>query len=376
MNKAYKYRIYPTKLQKELLFKTFGCVRFVYNHYLAMQSDNYKNGGSFMNRIAMNNDCNRVLKNECLWLREVDKFALTNSIYALATGYDKFFRKQGGYPKFKSKRKSRFSYTTNFSNNNIAVTEYSIKLPKVGFIKTVIHRTTPFDYKLKSATVSMERDGSFYCSVLYEYEEQILPGSIKTHIGLDYKSDGLYVDSNGNSANMPHFYRKAEKRLAKQQRKLSRTKGSKKGETASHNHLKQVHKVAKLSRHVANQRKDYLHKLSNEITNRYDLISVENLNMRGMSGSLRLGKSTLDNGYGMFLNMLEYKQFDKGHYFVKVDKMYPSSQLCSYCGYQNPVAKDLNVRTITCPHCGTVYDRDINAATNIDQEGYRILEAS
>lgn len=329
-----------------------------------------------MNHIAMNNDCNRILKNECPWLREVDKFALTNGIYALVAGYDKFFHKQCGYPKFKSKSKSRFSYTTNYTNHNIEILDKSVKLPKLGFVKAVIHRVVPDDYKLKSVTVSMERDGSFYCSVLYEYEEQVLPGSITAHIGLDYKSNGLYVDSNGNVADMPHFYRKAEHRLTRQQRRLSRTKGSKKGEKSSQNHLKQARKVAKLSRHVANQRKDYLHKLSNEITNRYDLISVENLNMRGMSGSLRLGKSTLDNGYGMFLNMLEYKQFGKGHYLVKVDKMYPSSQLCSHCGYKNPVTKDLNIRTIICPQCETVYDRDVNAATNIDQEGYRIFKAS
>ena len=249
------------------------------------------------------------------------------------------------------------------------MSENPITLPKAGRVRAVIHRQAPADHKLKSVTVSQNRDGTYYASVMYEYEETAVPAdTIATHIGLDYKSDGLYVDSNGDCADMPHFYREAEKRLAKAQRCLSRKqKGSK-------NREKQKRRVAKLSRHAANQRKNYLHKKSSEITNQYDLVSVEDLNMRGMAQSLRLGKSTLDNGYGMFCCMLEYKQRRKGHHFIRVNKFFPSTQLCQ-CGYKNPETKHLSMRTITCPVCGRTYDRDHNAAINIDKEGLRLLLA-
>ena len=192
---------------------------------------------------------------------------------------------------------------------------------------------------------------------------------VVTHTGLDYKSDGLFVDASGMCADMPHFYRASGKRLAREQRRLSRMV------QGSGNYHKQKRRVAKLCRHTACQRRDYLHKLSAGMTNRYGPISVEDLDMRAMSGSLHLGKATLDNGYGMFLSMLEYKQARKGHYFIKVDKHYPSSQLCA-CGFRNPVTKDLSVRTVTCPKCGRVYDRDRNAAANIDKEGLRIFYAT
>ena len=249
----------------------------------------------------------------------------------------------------------------------------SIKLPKVGVISAKVHRKVPDGAKLKSVTVSQDRDDRYYASILYEVEkEPAAPAQISediSHIGLDYKSDGLYVDSFGNSADMPHFYRESHKKLAKAQRKLS------KKEKGSKNREKQRRKVAKIAAHIANQRKDFLHKLSAEITNQYELVSVESLNMKSLSQSLHLGKATLDNGYGMFCEMLRYKQLRKGHYFVKVDRLFPSSQLCQ-CGYKNPATKDLSVRTVECPVCGSIYDRDINAAKNIDKEGLRILLAA
>jgi len=195
---------------------------------------------------------------------------------------------------------------------------------------------------------------------------------VNNHIGLDYMSNGLFIDSKGNKQNMPKFYHTSQNRLAKEQRRLSRKIGSKKGEQASNNYLKQKRIVAKTAKHVSNQRKDYLHKLSKYMTDKYELISVEDLNMKGISRYLKLGKATLDNAYGEFLRMVEYKQHDKGHYFIKVDRFYPSSQLCK-CGYKNPITKDLSVTTITCPICLRTYDRNLNAAINIDKEGYRLL---
>ena len=367
MNKAYKYRLYPDGDQKILFAKTFGSKRFVYNYYLKKSEMDYKNGGHYCGKFNNNNDCNQNLKGQFPWLREVDKFALTNGIYSLDNAFTKFFSKEGSYPNFK-KKDSRQSYTTNSNGHNIFVAGNSIQLPKLGKIRAEIHRAAPMGYKLKSATVSMERDGTYYCSVLYEYEHvptHIIVPVLETTIGLDYKSDGLYSDSKGCIAEMPHYYRLAEKRLARAGRRLSKkNKGSKNREKAKY-------RMAKLSRHVANQRKDYLDKKSKYLADSYSLVCIEDLNMRGMSRSLKLGKSTLDNGWGMFTKMLEYKLYDRGKELIKVNKFYPSSQLCQ-CGYQNPITKDMHVRTITCPVCGKTYDRDTNAAINIKKEGYRL----
>ena len=369
-NIAYKYRLYPSSEQCVLFAKTFGCCRKVYNLMLADRIAYYKEHGKSKTFTPA------MYKNDYPFLREVDSLALANEQLHLQTAFQNFFEKpKVGFPKFNAKHRTRRSYTTNMVNDNIRLYDNAIRLPKVEVVKAKIHRRAPENYKLKAATVSQEKDGTYYASVLYEYEVIDLPDNdlLKdpafTHIGLDYKSDGLYVDSNGVCCDMPHFYRDAQKKLAEAQRRLSKmTKGSK-------NYEKQRRKVAKISRHVANQRKDFLHKRSTEITNLYDLVSVETLNMQAMSRTLKLGKATHDNGFGMFCKMLAYKQQRKGHFFVKVGKTFPSSQLCQ-CGYKNPATKDLNVRTITCPVCGKTYDRDHNAAINIDKEGYRLLTSA
>lgn len=367
-NFAIKCRIYPTIEQQIVIAKTFGCCRKVYNLMLFDKIDYYReHKASLMTTPAQ-------YKENYPYLKEVDSLALANVQLQLQTAYKNFFRdRRIGFPKFKSKKKDKRSYTTNLVNGNIVVTADSIKLPKVGVISAKVHREIPGGAKLKSVTVSQDRDGRYYVSILYAVKkEPTIPARISediSHIGLDYKSDSLYMDSSGNAADMPHFHRESHKKLAKAQRKLS------KKEKGSKNREKQRRKVARIAAHIANQRKDFLHKLSAEITNQYELISVETLNMKAISQSLRLGKATLDNGYGMFCKMLRYKQLRKGHYFVKLDRLFPSSQLCQ-CGYKNPATKDLSVRTVTCPICGSTYDRDINAAKNIDKEGLRILLAS
>ncbi len=364
-NIAYKYRLYPNKKQQALMAKTFGCCRKIYNLMLGDKIDYYKKMKTMLYVTPAQ------YKDAYPFLKEVDSMALCNEQLNLERAFKNFFSSpKVGFPKFKVKHKDLDSYTTNQINNNIEIIDGWIKLPKMGFVKAKTHRMAPTDYRLKSVTVSKKRDGSFYASVLYEYDAVPMP-AVKnatkefTHIGLDYKSDGLYVDSLGNCPEMPHYFREAEKKLAKEQRRLAKMK------KGSQNYGKQKHKIAKISAHVANQRADFLHKLSAAITKQYDLISVENLNMSNMAQSLHLGKSTLDNGYGMFISMLRYKQVRKGHYFVEIDKWYPSSQLCQ-CGYKNPITKDLSVRMITCPSCGRTYDRDINAAINIDKEGLRL----
>ena len=227
-------------------------------------------------------------------------------------------------------------------------------------------------WKLKAATILQSSDGKFYASVLFEYESDInYQADLNNAIGLDYASNGLFIDNNGNMGTNHKFYREAQEKLAKEQRKLSRMKGSKKNEPKSNNYIKQLRKTNKIHRHIANQRLDNLHKLSTEIANQYDVVCVESLNMRSIANrGFGNGKATYDNGYGIFLNMLEYKLSDRGKTLVKVDKFYPSSQLCSCCGNRKKL--ELSDRKYICT-CGLEIDRDLNAAINIKNEGLRLL---
>ena len=368
-NKAYVYRLYPNNRQAKLLQRTFGCCRFVYNQILTLQQERYKNGEAFLSKTKANNHCNRVLKEEYPFLREVDKFALTNAIWNLDTAFQNFFEKRSGFPKFKSKRKSRNSYTTNITGNNIAVLDNAIKLPKLKAVKAKVHRRPPVGWTVKSATIFQTPSGEYYCSVLFSYEEEENRHVLDTRksVGLDYKSDGLYLASNGETCGSPKYYRKGQEKLAKEQRKLSRKK------PGSRNFEKQKKKVGKAHRHIANQRKDFLHKESLRLAETYDIVCVEDLDMRAMSNKgFGNGKATLDNGYGMFLTFLQYKLEYRGKVLIKVDKYFPSSQLCACCGYQNERVRDLSVREWECPVCHAIHDRDYNAAVNIRREGLRL----
>ena len=367
MNRAYRYRIYPNAGQKEQLEKTFGCCRYVYNAVLDLQKKRYCEGEKYLSKINANNWCNRELKASNPWLKEVDKFALTNTIFALDSGFKRFFDKAGGYPKFKSKKRSRNSYTTNCTNGNISVYENAVKLPKLGKVKAVIHRNAPKEWTLKSATVTKEHDSTYYCSILYEMPtvetDEVKKVNGAKVIGLDYKSDGLYMDSEGKVCGSPKYYTRSMEILAKRQRKLKHKK------TGSRNYYKQQKKIAKLHRHTANQRKDFLHKESLSIAKTYDIVCVEDLNMRAMSNKgFGNGRATLDNGYGMFINMLAYKLDERGKHLVKINKWYASSQICSSCGKQQKIS--LGTRIYRC-ECGMIMDRDKNAAINIKNEGIR-----
>ena len=369
-NKAIKYRIYPNKEQQELILKTFGCSRFVYNYMLEESIKVHENGESFCTRNSFNYLLT-LIKKEFLWLKEVDSTALRSANDNLAAAFSSFFKKNTNFPKFHKKKLSG-SYTTKCINGNIALLDRGIKLPKLGKVKASLHRMPKKDWNLKSATISQSSDGKFYASVLFEYESDInYQVDLNNAVGLDYASNGLFVDSNRRKGTNHMFYREAQKKLAKEQRKLSRMKGSKKNETKSNNYIKQLRKVNKLHRHIVNQRSDNLHKLSTEIANQYDVVCMESLNMRSMANKgFGNGKATMDNGYGMFLNMLEYKLSDRGKYFVKVDKFYPSSQLCSCCGSRKKLK--LSDRKYICV-CGLEIDRDLNAAINIKNEGLRLL---
>ena len=363
-NKAYKFRIYPNAEQQIMFAKTFGCVRFIYNRMLADKIKYYEETKQKLNNTPAQ------YKKEFEWLKEVDSLALANAQINLQTAYGNFFRSPKiGFPKFKSKKSNQKSYTTNCVNGNITVENYYIKLPKIGLVKLKQHRMIPSGYKLKSVTVSQTSSGKYYASVLFEYENQVQEIEPKTFLGLDFSMHELYRDSNGDEPCYPRYYRQAEKRLKREQRKLSlMQKGSK-------NQDKQRIRVAKHHEKVANQRKDFLHKQSKQITNAYDCVCVEDLNMKAMSQALQFGKSISDNGWGMFVTFLKYKLEEQGKKLVKVDKFFASSQICSCCGYKNTETKNLSIRAWDCPKCGTHHDRDINAAINIRNEGMRIAFA-
>lgn len=373
-NKAIKYRVYPTTEQNIMFAKTFGCCRKVYNLMLSDKIEGYKATGKFPTITPAK------YKNDYPYFREVDSLALANKQMDLQEAFRNTFsksrKKKNGFPKFKSAKHSRKSYTTNNQKGTVAIIDNKcIKLPKIGKVKAVIHRVPDDSWTIKSATVSQESDGKYYISVLFEFENTVNPYvADKTNaIGLDYASDGLYVDSNGNIGTNHKYYRESHNKLAKAQRKLSRMQGSKKHEVKSNNYIKQLRKVNKIHRHIANQRLDNLHKISTEIANQYDVVCVESLNMKAMSNKgFGNGKATLDNGYGMFLSMLEYKLSDRNKYFVKVDKWFPSSQICHCCGALHPEMKDLTVRIMKCD-CSLTISRDRNAAINILHEGLRLL---
>ena len=363
-NKAFKYRIYPNDSQIVLIEKTFGCTRFIYNKMLNDKIEYYKKYNKSLKITPAK------YKETYPFLKEVDSLALSNTQLNLDCAYKAFFNKQNDSPKYKSKHNKKKSYTTNMVNGNIKI-DYkskSITLPKLGSIKVKYHRYIPEDYIVKSVTISKTPTNKYYISVLTEYEYKVPYRILDSNksIGLDYSSNSLYVDSNGQEANMPHYYRLLEERLAKENRKLSHMK------LHSNNWYKQQRKINKIHEKIKNQRKDYLHKLSTKLVNSYDYIALEDINLKNISQSLHLGKSTDDNGFGMFRNFLSYKAKLHGTTIVKVDKLYPSSKLCHICNYKK-IDLTLNNRVWTCPICNTTHNRDTNAAINILKEGLRLL---
>lgn len=369
LNRAIKYRAYPTEGQAVLLAKTFGCVRFVWNRMLTDAQTFLDEAGVFFIPTPAK------YKKEFPFLKEVDSLALANTQLDLKDANKRHLEnpKAVGIPKLKSKRKSGMSYTTNNQKvqnkdgkikDTVYVVGNLVHLPKVGDIKVKVHRQPGAGWILKGATVSCTRSGKYFISLLYEFEKDIQPikPTKETSLGLDYSSHDFYVDSNGDVANYPRFYRQSEAKLARAQRRLSRM------QFGSHHYDKQLYRVRVLQEHVANQRKNFCHTVSTAIAKQYDAVFVEDINLRGLAGSLKLGKSTNDNGFGMFRTMLEYKLTSQGKTFAKIDKWYPSSKTCSVCGFikDNLTLAD---RVWTCSGCGTTHNRDHNAAINIRNVG-------
>lgn len=366
MLKAYKYRIYPTVEQKIQLGKTFGCCRFVYNNILAKKIDLYKNDGKSISKYDCNTYCNtycnKELKKEYLWLKEVDKFALTNAIYNLDKAYKKFFTEYSGFPKFKSKKSHKYSYTTNFTNNNIEVDfkNNKVKLPKLKWVKCKLHRE--FKGKIKSATISQRPSGNYFVSILVDTENiQLL--KVNKSIAFDLGLKEFLIDSNNIHIDNPRVLKKYEDKLTKLQRQIAHK------EKGSQNWVKNRIKIARLHEKITNVRKDFLNKLSCQITNEYDVIISENLNIKNMVRNHNLAKSISDVSWGEFTRQLQYKSEWKGRTYHKVSPWFASSQICSECGYKNTEVKKLSIREWVCSECGVIHQRDENASKNILKQG-------
>jgi len=336
-----------------------------------MRISAYNEDKSGLNKTECNNHLNRELKNEKEWLREVDKFALTNSVYNLDKAYQNFFRRvkvgeTPGFPKFKSKYNNQQSYTTNFTNGNIKVMFEGnlVKLPKLPPIKAVLHRE--FEGQIKSATVSKTCSDKYYAGILVETARVELPKS-GAKIGIDLGLKEYAVTSNGETHGNPRTLAKYEKKKNRIQKRLSRKQ---KGSSNRNKHRK---KLAKIHERIANIRKDNLHKLSRDMVNENQVIISEDLNVSGMMKNHNPAKAISDVSRAEFTQYLAYKSEWYGRTYHKIDPFYPSSQLCHVCGYQNKAVKDLKVREWNCPECNSNHDRDINAAKNILAKGLKDL---
>jgi len=368
--KTYKFRLYPNTTQLILLNKTFGCTRYIYNQMLSERKLIYnklKDKKDKLKKYKYKTEAK--FKKELEWLKEVDSISLQQARVDLDFAYKNFFEslfgkrkgKKIGFPKFKSKKNNRKTYRTVNVNNNIDIVfeNQKVKLPKLKWVSYSDNRT--FNGIIKNVTVEKTPTGKYYACILVEEHKEIKIHQVTSQskcIGLDYNSKELFVSNENQIADYARFYRLYENKLVKESKRLSKKK------TGSNRRNKQRVKVAKVHEKISNCRKDFQQKLSTKIVRDYDVIGIETLNMQAMSQCLNLGKSTMDNAWGSFVNMLEYKCEWYGKHLIFADKWYASSKMCNVCGYKN-VELTLNDRVWDCPICHTHHNRDVNAGINL-----------
>ena len=364
--KAYKFRLYPNQEQKQLFAKTFGCSRAIWNMMLADKIKHYEDTKETLYNTPAQ------YKKEFPWLREVDSFALCNVQLNLQVAYKNFFRSGFGFPKFKKKSHSQ-SYKTNSQKGSIAIESGHIKLPKVGWVRVKAHRQV--EGIIKSATISMTPTGKYHVSILCETEIVPLPKT-NSSIGVDIGISDFDILSTGEKIGNKRFLSKLSKKLAKEQKRLSRRAlvAEKEGRklSDSKNYHKQRMKVAKIHEKIANMRRDFINKLSTTLIKNHDVICIEDLSSKNLMKNRKLAKAIGDVSWYEFVRMLEYKANWYGKQISKISRWYPSSQICSDCGFSSG-KKELSIREWTCTNCGSHHDRDINASINILNEGLRLL---